>query len=425
MKCYQELKARGFIKDETTGLEDLLNNNKITFYFGVDPTADSLTIGNYMIVRMAKILMKHGHSCIVLIGDLTAAIGDPSGKDEERQLLSALEIDDNSQRIKDQIRLIYSMDKNWQFSSNTFIHATMRTSVDLAAFLRSYGKYLTVGYMSSKTSVKKRIETGLSFTEFSYQLIQAADFAKLNDQYKVVLQIGGSDQWGNITSGIEMCRKKLEKTVHGITCPLLLKPNGEKFGKSSTGNIWLDPEKTTPWEMYQFFLGSDIDDSMLDELAMFFTELAPQDIIEDGAWIGLSPQKKRIYIAESVVKDIHGIKNLMNVQLATELLFEQTLDYDSLSFGDWGAVKKTIPVVIEGDVLTDNLNWLVGRHPLVNSKSDLQRHLKAESIKINGRTVSLDDNVKKTDLKFSQYAVLQVGKKNKILLCNDPSTYLE
>jgi tyrosyl-tRNA synthetase len=115
----------------------------------------------------------------------------------------------------------------------------------------------------------------------------------------------------------------------------------------------------------------------------------------------------------------------MNVQLATELLFEQTLDYDSLSFGDWGAVKKTIPVVIEGDVLTDNLNWLVGRHPLVNSKSDLQRHLKAESIKINGRTVSLDDNVKKTDLKFSQYAVLQVGKKNKILLCNDPSTYLE
>jgi tyrosyl-tRNA synthetase len=427
--CFEVLLANGFVDNSTSTdgeLERLLEEETIHFYFGVDPTADGLTIGNYTVIKMAEILMEHGHYCHVVIGDLTAAIGDPSGKDQERPLLTRKQIADNEHMIKAEFNHLWKRFKNWSFISNTFIHQHNRNGhISMVDFLRDYGKHLTVSHMLNKLSVQNRLETGISFTEFSYQLIQGADFCALNQQRGVQLQIGGSDQYGNIVAGIELTRKINQERVYGITCPLLVKPNGKKFGKSSKGNIWLNEEKTSPWEMYQFFLGSDVDDSMLDNLARRLTHLdfSNPEVVE--RWKSYDPVTKRNEIARKVVLQVHGAKAIHNIELGKELLFTNRHEPKDFSYGDWGCLVNTIPNVIVGKVVDRDLSFLIKRHPMAPSRSELQRHLKVGAVKVNGRQLNgLDDEIKKDDLEFSQYAVLQIGKKNKIVLENNDKVYL-
>ena len=259
MDFLSELRWRGMLQDVTPGLEDYLKTEKVTAYIGFDPTAPSLTIGNYVQIMLLTLLQKFGHKPIVLLGGATGRIGDPSGKDKERQLKSYEELDSNLNFQKEQFKKL--IDFNDAENPAMFINnLDFYKDLNILEFLRVAGKTLTVNYMLSKDSVQNRLENGLSFTEFSYQLLQAYDFQCLYNDYGCKLQMGGSDQWGNITSGTEFIRRNIGGKAYALTTPLLTKADGTKFGKSAEGNIWLDSKLTSPYRFYQFWINaSDAD----------------------------------------------------------------------------------------------------------------------------------------------------------------------
>ena len=263
------------LHDATPGIEDILEKGKVVGYIGFDPTAPSLTIGNYVQLMILSLFQRAGHQPIVLLGGATGRIGDPSGKDKERELKTFDELDRNLEFQKAQVRNILNFeegDNKAIFVNNLDFYKEM----NVLDFLRDVGKTLTVNYMSSKESVKKRLETGISFTEFSYQLLQAYDFQVLFKEYNCLVQMGGSDQWGNITSGTEFIRRNLGKKAYAVTTPLLTKADGSKFGKSASGNIWLDPKLTSPYKFYQFWLKATNDD--IPKFTRYFTLLSKEEI---------------------------------------------------------------------------------------------------------------------------------------------------
>lgn len=409
MTVYEELKHRGFIYNETPELNKLLSK-PITFYFGIDPTADSLTLGNYMIIKMAEVLLKHGHHCIVVIGDLTAGIGDPSGKNSERELMNDELIGKNSWRLENQINSLLAKWDVPGFDAYKIVrNSSFFKSMNPMNFLQQYGKHITVNQMLAKDSVQNRMESGISFLEFSYQIFQGADFQYLNQKYNCQLQIGGSDQWGNIVTGIDFCRKMNQKEVAGLTCPLLTKSNGDKFGKSESGNVWLSKKKTSPWDLYQFFFSTNVDDNDLEKLIKIFA----YDEMKDG-FITDDPIIKRQQLAEAIVCQIHGQEELDIVKRIKLLLFE--LKPEELVSEDWLLLHENYPHKLIGDCLIDNLDWLINNVKEIDSKSELQRQLKAGSIKINGS--SIGSKICEFDL-INNYAILQIGKKNKYLLKYD------
>jgi len=279
MSFWDELQWRGLIHDSTDGIEGLLKTSPVTGYLGFDPSAPSLHIGNLVQIMLLVHFQRAGHKPIALVGGATGMIGDPSGKSEERKLLSEETIRDYEVKIKTQLSkfLDFNADNNTNAALITNNYDWYKT-INLLEFLREAGKHLTVNYMMAKDSVKNRLETGISFTEFSYQLLQGYDYYELNRRYGCTLQMGGSDQWGNITSGIELIRRKSGKESYAITTPLITKADGKKFGKTEEGNVWLDGSLTSPYKFYQFWVNTaDVDAA---KYIRIFTLLGKEQIDE-------------------------------------------------------------------------------------------------------------------------------------------------
>ena len=313
MKLYDELVWRGLIDNISDDkVKEMINNGGVTFYIGTDPTGDSLHIGHYSTFSMALRLKKAGHNPILLVGGATGLIGDPKPT-AERPMITRQQLDYNYKHLRKQVEDIFGFEvvNNYDWSKD----------INFIDYLRDYGKYFNLNYMLNKETVKSRLDIGITYTEFSYMIMQALDFMHLYQTKGCTLQIGGSDQWGNITSGIELVRKKLGKEIYGLTMPLITKADGTKFGKSEGGAIWLDKTKTTPYEMYQFFLNSE--DSKVIEYIKKLTFLSVEEIQELEQKHQNAPEKREAHkrLAEEVITFLHGKEEYNKAVKMSEALF--------------------------------------------------------------------------------------------------------
>ncbi len=418
----EELRWRGLIHDFTPGVEEHFNKGTVRAYIGFDPTAPSLTIGNYVQIMLLTFLQRAGHQPVVLMGGATGRIGDPSGKDKERDLKSFEELDGNMAHQVEQAKRLLD------FNPTTPNHALLVNNYDfyknmnVLDFLRDVGKYLTVNYMMSKESVKRRIEgeTGISFTEFSYQLLQGYDFVLLHREHGITVQMGGSDQFGNITAGVELARKIDESKVYAVTTPLLTKADGSKFGKSESGNIWLDPKLTSPYKFYQFWLNAD--DRDLPKFLRYFS-LKNQEEIENLEARQTAQEVKRIFAEELTVR-IHGQAAYESVLAVSKLLFDSKADAETLRSLDTDTlaqVAEEIPAPKIGLSSIQNglniLDFLSETTGILESRSEAKRAIQANTISINKQKIAdLGVIVNPSDLLHGKFLMVENGKKNKYLV---------
>lgn len=415
----EELKWRGLLQDMTPGLEEELEKGSIVGYIGYDPTAPSLTIGNLVTIMLLKHLQLKGHKPIVLMGGATGKIGDPSGKDKERQLLSYDQLQANIKKQATQFRR--HLDFEGPNAAVVVNNADFYDGMDIFTFLRDIGKNITISYMLAKESVKNRLEKGISFTEFSYQLIQGYDFQHLYENENCVLQMGGSDQWGNIMTGTHFVNKQGGKAF-GLTCPLLTKADGKKFGKSEGGNLWLAPEKTSPYKFYQFWQGSSVLDEDLPKLLKTFSLKSREEIEEILALE--DPLEKRKLLGEELTIRVHSQEAYDSVLKATEIVFNKKLKKDfllGLSEQDFEMLCEELPSAkISRAVFDENpnvLNLLVGNHDTLQSNGDARRAIKGKALAINCEKVNSHEQVlSKEDLIHGKYLFVQNGKSKKFLL---------
>lgn len=322
MNVYEEFQWRGMLYDASEGLEEVLTRQKVTAYIGFDPTAASLHVGSLLPIMGLVRLQQYGHTPIALVGGGTGMIGDPSGKTLERQLLSKEQIEHNLEGIREQLShfLYFGSKTNPALLLN---NADWLTSISLVDFLRDIGKYFTVNYMLAKESVKRRYEQGegISFTEFSYMLLQAYDFLVLHDRHHTILQMGGSDQWGNIVAGTELIRKLRGERAYGAVFPLVTTSGGIKFGKTEAGTVWLDPHLTSPFRFYQFWVNTD--DRDVGRYLKFFTMLNQEEIAELETAVVVAPEKREAQkrLAQEVTRMVHGEANLRKAMQASQVLF--------------------------------------------------------------------------------------------------------
>ncbi|MEC8601894.1 MAG: tyrosine--tRNA ligase [Bacteroidota bacterium] len=424
MNFIEELKWRGLVQDITPSFEDEISNNICVGYIGFDPTSDSLHIGSLVQIIILKHFQNYGHKPIILIGGATGMIGDPSGKSKERNLLSQEIINKNIKSLKVQFSKFLNFDdaKNSAIILNNFDWCN---KLNIIEFFRDFGKALTVNYMMSKDSVKKRLgidsSDGMSFTEFTYQLFQAYDFYYLNEKHDCSIQMGGSDQWGNITSGVELIRKKSGKKTNAMTCPLITKVDGTKFGKTEEGNVWLDKDKTSPYKFYQYWLNSSDEDSK--KYIKIFT-FESKKFIEELIDQHLKAPHERIlqkFIASELTKMVHSEKDLEKVLNASNILFSKNKDS---SFSDID--EETFTQVFEGvptNSITNeeynncySIEELLKFSPLFKSKSDVIRSLKENSVSINKEKIDSNKDLSSIELIHNKYLVIQRGKKNYSLL---------
>ncbi len=386
MTFYEELKERGLIESITDNeLINELNNGKLNFYIGTDPTADSLHIGHLSSMLMALRLKNKGHHPYILVGGGTGLIGDPR-KTSERSVISKEELNKNYEALKTQIESLFSCDmvNNYDWYKD----------INFIDYLRDYGKLFNINYMLNKETVKSRLESGISYTEFSYMILQSIDFLHLYENNNVTLQIGGSDQWGNITSGLELIRKKHGENVkcYGLTMPLITKKDGTKFGKSESGTIWLSKDKTTPYEMYQFLLNSE-DEKVIDYLKKL-TLLSLEEIKEIEKSLKTEPEKRLAgkTLAYEVVKFLHGVDVAEQVKETSEKLFSGELSID-------------MPTIsLEENEL--NIQDLLVKTNLAVSKSEAKRLIVQGGIKINKEKITDVDKIVKID-----NTIINKGKK--------------
>ena len=420
MDFLQELRWRNMLHQQTPGIEEELSKGMASGYIGFDPTAPSLTIGNFVQLQLLRLFQLSGHRPIVLMGGATGRIGDPSGKDAERQLKSYEELDHN---LKHQAALARKFldfeegpNKALQLNNYDFYK-----DMNVLEFLRTVGKTLTVNYMSSKESVKKRIETGISFTEFSYQLLQAYDFQCLYQQYDCRIQMGGSDQWGNITSGTEFIRRNLGAKAYAVTTPLLTKSDGSKFGKSEAGNIWLDPEKTSPYEFYQFWINSD--DKDLKSLMRYFTLKSQEEVEALETEYAEQPNRIKEILAEELTVRVHSEEALQAARKVSQLLFrradkETLLSLDARSLQSVAKEITSFQVprsLLEQGVSIDSL--MTEHAPMLPSKGEVRRAIKNNAVSLNKDKVgSHDQRVGQESLLHGKYIMIENGKKNKYIL---------
>jgi tyrosyl-tRNA synthetase len=322
VSVFDELKWRGLLYDATEGAEEHLAGQSVTLYIGFDPSAASLHVGSLLQILALARMQRDGHSPIALVGGGTGMIGDPSGKSEERRLMSVEEVERNCEGIRSQLErfLDFKTKKN---PARLVNNGEWLNTIPLVEFLREVGKCFTVNYMLAKESVQRRLgsEEGLSYAEFSYLLFQSYDFVVLNDRYGCTLQMGGSDQWGNITAGAELLRKIRQKKAHGIVGPLVTKASGAKFGKSESGNVWLDAELTSPYRFYQFWLSSDDDDVV--KYLKYFTWLDREAIAELEAAHQAAPQEREAHrrLAREITAMVHGETAVERAVRSSEVLF--------------------------------------------------------------------------------------------------------
>lgn len=402
MKLYDELKWRGLINDVTSPeIEDALNNDELTFYIGTDPTADSLHIGHYSSLLMAKRLQQHGHHPIMLVGGATGFIGDPKPT-SERQMLTPEVLAANYDALHKQI------EKLWGFDMVNNLDWTKDLSI--IDFLRDYGKFFNVNYMINKETVKKRLDSGISYTEFSYMILQSLDFLHLFEDRGCRLQIGGQDQWGNITSGLELIRKKKGNDVkaYGLTMPLITKADGTKFGKSESGTVWLEASKTSPFELYQFLLNTE--DAKVIEYLKKLTFLSVEDITALEEAVKNEPHKREAQkkLAEEVVRDLHGEEALQSAIQITEALFRGKLQ--DLNENDRRAAVKGME---KTTVAPMNLVDLLVESGIASSKREAREWIKGNSISLNGVKVT-DPNllIDASQAYVDDVVLIKKGKKN-------------
>lgn len=407
MNLYEELIWRGLIKDVSNEekAKKLLNEDKISFYCGFDPTGESLTVGHLVQVVRMLLLQKYGHKPIVLIGGATGLIGDPR-QTAERKLLTLDESLANAAKIKAQLST-FLPDTNAVYVNNY----DWIKNIDMISFLRDYGKHFSVNYMIAKDTVQRRLEIGISYTEFSYMLIQAIDFHHLYKNQDCKLQFGGSDQWGNITTGLELIRKLEGENSEaiGLSSPLLLKADGSKFGKSESGALWLDRELTTPYELYQYFLNASDQDveNYLKQLT-----LRPKNEIIKLMKNHLEAPERRLAqkeLASDIVTLVHGEKALKQALKVTDALFSG--DFQSLLEEEFLILSK----VLESKNFSENasiLDVLVDLK-LASSKREARQFVQSGAIQINDeKVIAIDQSLSKEAAFFNQYLIIRRGKKN-------------
>jgi tyrosyl-tRNA synthetase len=416
MELLQDLAWRGIIYQQTDeeGIKDALGKEKISLYCGVDPTADSMHIGHLLPFLTLRRFQEHGHRPIVLVGGATGLIGDPSGKSEERKLLTLETVQDNVAGIKKQLESIFEFDgENGAIMVNNYDWAG---SMDIVTFLRDIGKHIGVNYMLAKDTIASRLETGISFTEFTYTILQALDFLHLYENHNCRLQIGGSDQWGNITSGLELIRKMQPEgsKAFGLTIPLVTKADGTKFGKSESGAVWLDPEKTTPYEFYQFWINTA--DADVVKYLKYFTFLSHEEIEQLEASVQEEPhlRKAQKALAEEMTRLIHGDESLEQAIKISNALFSG--DVRTLSAAEIKQGFKDVPS-FEASATEGNLVDLLVAAGISPSKRQAREDISNGAITINGEKVTDTSYVlQETDRIEGLFTIIRRGKKKYSLI---------
>ncbi len=422
----EELKWRGMVHDVMPDTEEHLMETMRSAYVGFDPTADSLHIGNLVPIMLLSFYQRCGHKPIALVGGATGMIGDPSMKNKERNLLDEETLKNNQEAIHKQLSQFLD------FSSHIDNPAVLVNNYDwmkefsFLDFIRNVGKHITVNYMMAKDSVKSRLSgegaDGLSFTEFSYQLIQGYDFVHLSKNHGCTLQMGGSDQWGNITTGTELIRRMEEGKGYALTCPLVTKSDGSKFGKSESGNIWLDPNKTSPYKFYQYWLNST--DEEAEKFIKFFTFLDKETIAELIAQHKDAPHLRELQkrLAKEVTTTVHGSTEFENALRASEILFgnstsEDLKTLDEKTFLDvFDGVPRAKISKEEVENGLDIIGALAEKTGFLKSNGEARRALKENSISVNKEKVADNFRISEKDLINGQFVLLQRGKRNYFII---------
>ena len=401
MNLYEDLKWRGLIQDiSDEELINKLNNEKLTFYIGTDPTADSMHIGHYSSFLISKRLAKYGHKPILLVGGATGLIGDPKPT-AERPMITKEAVEHNIKGLTKQAKEIFGFEvvNNYDWTKD----------INVIDFLRDYGKYFNVGYMLAKDKVRSRMETGITYAEFSYMILQALDFLHLYETKNCVLQVAGSDQWGNITAGIELIRKKTDKTAYGMVMPLVTDSNGVKFGKTEGNALWLDKNKTSSYELYQYLV--NLEDSMIISYLKKLTFLSREEIEEIEAKHNEHPELREAHkiLAREIITDLHGKEEYEKAVRISEALFKG--NFNDLSNEELGEAFKGNEVK-EIELNKNILDVLVEMN-VATSKRQAREFISGNSIEIKGEKVKdLDKIVTEQDLINNTFLIIKRGKKN-------------
>lgn len=419
----EEMRWRGMIHDIMPGAEEQLNKEMTVGYIGFDPTADSLHIGSLVQIMILVHLQKAGHKPVALVGGATGMVGDPSGKSAERNLLSKEELDENINGIKGQLKKFLDFDAGDNSAEMVNNYDWMK-DLSFLDFIRDIGKHITINYMIAKESVQKRLDTGMSFTEFSYQLVQGYDFYWLFQNKNCKLQLGGSDQWGNILTGTELIRRKAQGEAYAITSPLIKKADGTKFGKTEEGNVWLDPERTSPYKFYQYWL--NVSDEDAGNFIRIFTLLSREEIESLEKEHAEAPHVRVLQkaLAEDITVRVHGRENYEQAVKASEILFGKATTEDLASLDE-----KLLLNVMEGvpqvmiskaeyeqaenvtDLLSDVTNGIV-----FSSKGEARRMIKGGGVSINKSKLEGPDQDVGFNMLQGKYLLAQKGKKNYYLI---------
>jgi len=427
MNFVEELRWRGMIHDMMPGTEEQLQKEMTSAYVGIDPTADSLHIGHLVGVMMLKHLQRAGHRPIALIGGATGMIGDPSLKSAERNLLDEATLRHNQESIKNQLAKFLDFDSDAPNAAKLVNNYDWMKDYSFLNFIRDIGKHLTVNYMMSKDSVKKRLSSesnvGMSFTEFSYQLLQGYDFLYLYQHEGCRLQMGGSDQWGNITTGTELIRRKQGGEAFALTCPLITKADGGKFGKTESGNVWLDRRYTSPYKFYQFWL--NVSDADAAKYIKIFTALEKEEIIaleaEQAAAPHLRPLQKRL--AKEVTVMVHSEEDYNAAVEASNILFGNSTS-DALKKIDEDTLLAVFEGVPQFEVSKEDMgagikavDLLTEKAPVFPSKGEMRKLVQSGGVSVNKeKLVQPDELITEESLLNSKYLLVQKGKKNYFLL---------
>lgn len=421
----KEVTWRGMIHDVMPGTQEHLNEKIRAAYVGIDPTADSLHVGHLVGVMLLKHFQLSGHKPVALIGGATGMIGDPSGKSEERNLLDEETLAKNQAGIKKQLSKFLDFESDAENAAILVNNYDWMKEFSFIDFIRDVGKHMTVNYMMSKDSVKKRLDAssqvGLSFTEFTYQLVQGYDFLHLFRHHSCSLQMGGSDQWGNITTGTELIRRVDQEKGYALTCPLITKADGTKFGKTASGNIWLDPAKTSPFKFYQFWLNTSDEDA--EKFIKIFTFRNQDEIESLIAKHKEEPHLRTLQkvLAEDLTVTVHSQAELEKAQKATQVLFGKST-FDDLASIDEQTFLDVFDGVPQAETSLEDFNdleiveVLTTLSGFMKSKGEARRALKQNSISVNKQKIDADKKMSPEDLINSKYVLISKGKKQNYLL---------
>jgi len=417
MDFLEELEWRGMLHNATPGIKEALAAGSKKAYIGFDPTAPSLTIGNFVQIMLLKLFQLSGHQPIVLMGGATGRVGDPSFKATERELKTFEELDGN---LAHQVKHFHKfLDFEGPLKAEMVNNLDFYKDMHVLDFLRDVGKTMTVNYMLSKESVKQRLQTGISFTEFSYQLLQGYDFQRLYQDKGVIMQMGGSDQWGNITTGTEFIRKNAGGHAFALTTPLLTKADGSKFGKSESGNIWLDPEKTSPYKFYQFWINAD--DRDIPKFTRYFTLKSKEEVEALEAEHADNPNALKRLLAEELTTRVHSRTDFEAVEQVSELLFNKKAKKDTLLKLDVSSLETVAAEIpsfyVPMERIADGINivdLLAEETTILNSKGEARKAIKGNAIAINKDKIQSHETIIRSDsLLHGKYIMIENGKKNK------------